>query len=504
MAGILMNIDALTFFHNDKMNEEGIREDIDFYTSHGGVEAILFNMNFQRCLWRSHSREAIWDGVEETSDGQFIYHGKAILDYDPKPAMLTIVRNAKRLSENCPDFFEIRYRYCHERGVQMWHSMRMNDVHWTTDPSLPQHSSLWKSRHDLWRCYYREPYTDCWENMGLDYLQQEVRDYQMALLREYLEHECDGIEFDWLRSLPLFHPGMEETGRDILTDFVREMHAEVKKAEKRFGHRIRIAVRVPRGPLEAYRVGLDVIDWAEKGLVDTVVPSPPLCMNNVIHMPIDLWRKLLPRETVLAPSIDCMTYSVPGGPHLLVNPETDSGLAASFYHRGADTIYLFNHFRWNNIGFIDLEAMKETFGYLGNRKIVNAKPRRHITSFYDSGNHIEGTRSIIDLPNEAPGKRVVAFPIDAGGATAGRKAWVIIGGDKAFHAEIRLNGSVCPRLPAGTPLPDPPIVYGRELHLATFDIPPYVLHDGRNTIDIINLEEESFRPLWAEIFIEKA
>ena len=504
MAGIFINTDALTFFNGDKMNAEGVREDIDFYTLCGGVEAIFFNMNFQRCLWRSHSREAIWDGVEETPDGQFLFRGESLRDQKPEPAMLRFVRNAKRFSENCPDFFEIRYAYCHEKGVEMWHSMRMNDVHWTPDPDLPQHSGLWQTRHDLWRCHYRRPYTGYWENMGLDYLKEEVRDYQLALVREYLEHECDGLELDWMRSLPLFRPGMEEIGTDILTEFVRDIRTEADKAAKKFGHRVRIAVRVPRGPLETYRMGMDVTTWAREGLVDIVIPSPPHCANNATHMPLDLWRKLLPSETLLAPCIEYATLSLPfNGPRIRADEEIDAGFASSFYHRGADTIYLYNHFRWNG-GFADREAMQRAFGYLGDQGAVDAKARRHITSFSDTENHCEGGRTIVDLPDEAWGKSVVAFPIDAGGATKGRKAKVIIGGDKAFHAEIRLNGLVCPGLPPDTPLPTMPTVSKTEFHVSAFEIPDGVLHDGRNTIDIINLDEEGFHPLWAEIAVEKA
>ena len=503
MAGILINIDAFNFFFAGKLDAKDVCKEIDFYVARGGVEAILFNMNFQRCLWRSHSREAIWDGVEETPDGRFLFLGKTLRDIEPEPPMLTIVRNAKRFSERCPEVFELRYRHCHERGVEMWHSMRMNDVHFTPDADLPEHSGLWRTRPDLWRCHYRLPYSPLWEDKGLDYLQPEVREHQMALVREYLEHECDGIELDWLRTLPLFRPGMEEPAIPLLTSFVREVRREANRAEKAFGHRVRIAVRVPRGPLECLRMGLDVMTWACEGLVDIVIPSPPHCVNSALHMPLDIWRQLLPVETVLAPCIDFATDSRPGGPSVRIDSRADTGLAATFYHRGADTIYLYNHFRWSNRP-IDSKAMQESFGYLGKRESVYRRARRHVVSYFDTEGKCEGGRGFIDLPEVAPAKGVVAFPIDAGGATAGRDARVIIGADGPFHAEIRLNGVVCPGLPEHPSLETAAITYQGELQLASFQIPRNVLHDGRNTIDIINLGERSFRPLWAEIFIEEA
>ena len=39
------------------------------------------------------------------------------------------------------------------------------------------------------------------------------------------------------------------------------------------------------------------------------------------------------------------------------------------------------------------------------------------------------------------------------------------------------------------------------LYLAAYDVPDGVLHDGANTLDIINLADEGFRPLWGEIYL---
>ncbi len=39
--------------------------------------------------------------------------------------------NTLKLHQEVPDFMQLRYRMCHEKGVEMWHSMRMNDIHHT-------------------------------------------------------------------------------------------------------------------------------------------------------------------------------------------------------------------------------------------------------------------------------------------------------------------------------------------------------------------------------------
>jgi len=214
----------------------------------------------------------------------------------------------------------------------------------------------------------------------------------------------------------------------------------------------------------------------------------------------DLWRRLLPEGAVLAPCLEWASSSFPGGPRLRSSAATDAGFAAGFYHRGADTIYLYNHFR-NNGGFDDPAEMQETFAFLGDRARVYAHARRHITTYLETENGLEGRRGVRDLPDCAWGLSNVAFPIDVGGGTAGREAFVLIGGDKPIDAEIRLNAVPCVRLPEPAPLPGPLPKYNGEIHYASYAIPAGVLHDGRNTVDIINLAPRDFKPLWGEIWL---
>ena len=540
--GVFINTDAMTFFNYplSLMNEAGLEADVDFYAAKGGVEAILFNMNFQRCYWRSHSREAIWDGVEFRDDGRLFFNGREVVDTDPEPAMKRWIVAARALDESGADPFAVRYRRCHELGTEMWHSMRMNDVHFTPDAELPMHNGLWRARPDLWRCHYRRQYGWAWNNNGLDYGKAEVRDYQMALVREYLEHECDGIELDWLRAPPLCAPGMEEPTAPLITAFVREVRAEADAAAARWGHRVRVAVRTPQTPLDTRAAGLDVFTWADEGLVDVVVPSPAYRVNNALATPIDIWRRLLPGRVVLAPCLEWGATPFPGGPHLRCDEASDAGFAASFYHRGANTIYFYNHFA-NNGGFVDKEAMRRFFSYAGDRERVYAAPRRQIHSFRTSVCGTEGDREVIAMPGEAWAKSVVAFRIDAGGRTAGRRAIAIIGGDKPLSVELRLNGARCTpftvpgsqfpvsssadepanRQTMAAALPEPPkykyaanplgmvwqdaeeaATSAQEgFYLAAYQVPDGVLHDGANTIDIINLADEGFRPLWGEIWM---
>ena len=145
--------------------------------------------------------------------------------------------------------------------------------------------------------------------------------------------------------------------------------------------------------------------------------------------------------------------------------------------------------------------MRDAFSWLGDPAKVAARPRRHLATFHDSVSWCEGRWTVQDLPEAAWERSVVAFPIDAGGATAGRKAVVVLGAARPIpEVDIRLNGVPCARLPEGAPLPTLP-THPDGAAYAAFEPPAGVLHDGRNTIDILNISDKGFVPYLGEIWL---
>lgn len=182
MSGIFINVDAQTFWHNSgNMNREGVIRDVDFYTKNGGVEAVFYNMNFQRAFFPSKVFTPIWKDCELDENGDLLLRGKKT-DNGFKP----LVFNCKKLIECCPDFMKLRYDRCHENGAEMWHSMRMNDTHHTVigQEHLPQHGDLWQERKDLLRAWYRHFWRQDWHDNAFDYGKREVYDYHLAFVRE--------------------------------------------------------------------------------------------------------------------------------------------------------------------------------------------------------------------------------------------------------------------------------------------------------------------------------
>jgi hypothetical protein len=496
MSGIFINSDAWNFWlaKPDAMSAAGIRKDVDFYAERGGVEAVFYNMNFQRAVFDSKVFTPIWKDCEFDAAGDLLLRGKKT-----DSSYRDLVVNPQLLRQNVPDFMQVRYDHCHARGIEMWHSMRMNDVHYTPMQTehLPLHGDLWVERKDLIRAWYRHTWRGDWHDNAFDYGKQEVYDYHLALIREYLlDFESDGIELDWLRSIPVFRPGFDELNKGILTRFMRDTRKLADAAGEKWGHRIRIAVRVPYRPEDAIATGMDVFAWARERLVDIVIPGP----NNTSSendVPVDLWKMLLPQEVVLAPCIDCTLRASPGGPSLSMTAETDHGFAATYYYGGADTLYFYNHFPRNRF-----DGVQELFGYAGRRGEVERRARRHVVTHHDD--MAEGKFSYPRFPPIIwKGCCNGSIRVNAGGATAGRSARVVVGAKSPLEIDLLLNTSPCKPLSDAVPMP-PLALDG--VHYLQFGVPGGTLHDGINAIELFNRsrERDITDLVWAEIDIDQA
>lgn len=504
MSGIFINSDSWNFWtHKDpaEMSVDGIKHDVDHYLKCGGVEAIFYNLNFQRVFFPSDRFTPIWKDVTFDAKGDLYLRGKR-----SDSGFKSMICNAKKMNDEVPDFIRIRYEYCHRNGVEMWHSMRMNDVHHTAigGEELPQHSDLWVERKDLIRAWYRHFRRSIWHDNCLDYGQKEVYDYHLGMAAEYLlRFESDGIELDFLRACPVFKPGFDETHKGILTQFVRDVRSLADQAQDKWGHRIRMAVRVPYSVKDTMAAGMEVVTWCQEHLVDVVIPSPTHHATED-DVPVELWKMLLGNEALLAPCIDC-TYTAQG--KVLTKPqflhstqESANGFAASFYYQGADRIYFYNHFPTNGGFDGNLALQQELFGYAGNRKEVERRARRHVVTRHESIN-FEGIYPYdrfppIIWPHCCNG--TIRLNIGSIGKNS-RSARAVIGSYEELKVDLLINTFPCPSLPAHAPKPKLP----SEGNYFQFEIPPGTLHDGVNVLELINQGKNDITQLfWAEIDLD--
>jgi len=301
---------------NRAVAEAALDKEVDQYQG-TGVSHLFWNVNYQRAGYNS----AVWPSYWDVPDPE-----KQVTDW---PCIYYLLHKL-----GLDDIFARLIPRTREKGMSPWVSLRMNDHHYFNDfsrvsPLLFNHPELRVNRNGLF-----------------NYAKPEVREHYMKLIAEVLQrYDIDGVELDWIRSPNNFEAADLDRGRGILTDFVREARGHVQAAAQRCGHPVKLAVRVPATPEFAYAKGFDAVRWAQEGLVDMIIVSD--FWSGCGDLPIERWRSEIgsagDRCTLMA--FTAGTYScVPKGFQFVHNVASQRGFTASMADRGADGIYLFNHF----------------------------------------------------------------------------------------------------------------------------------------------------------------
>lgn len=497
--GVYVNSDAWNFWADHDLSSadraglvKALEEDVGYYTAQGGVKAILWNMNFQRSFYPTKAGTPYWKDLSLDADGRLMLRGKPIDATEGEEHTATMYRrmflNAKRMNEELPDFMKVRYDLCRKLGAESWFSMRMNDVHWAVAATTerPQHGDLWREHPEFRRAWYRSAWRASWGDSALDYGRQEVYDAHLAMAKEYLlDYESDGLELDWMRSSPVLRPGAEEEGAAILTRFVREVRAAAGEATRKWGHPVRIAMRVPARVGECLAIGMDVPAWAAEGLVDVVVPAPPSHVRTEQDADIAIWRRILPAPVTLAPAID-YAVSTDCRASLTGDNETDCAFASGFYRQGADTVYFYNHFPRHAKERADAQS---AFPLCADRTRAAAHTRRHVFTWHIPAG--EGAAAELH-PFDT-------YRINLGEGVAGRDATLVVGMRRKCAFEMRVNTVPCEELGADA-LP------GRlpqgEIHWRAARIT--AAHDGWNVVELTDCSPDGIRSeelAWLEIDI---
>ena len=501
MAGIIINEDFENFMASrppEKMTEAGLKEQIDHY-ARKQVEMIIFCGNGMRAMFNSHVFEPLWTDMQEMPDGKVFFRGREVAN-EPVPVRNNAV-NCKRLYMNNENPFKTRIDYARSKGLRVCAGMRMNDIHWASDPDFPMHSNFWREHPE----YRRAPYQRTWNGQALDYAVPEVRERAMALIHEYLERfDFDGIELDWMRTPPHFKPGFELKGLEILNDFMREVRMIADQAAKRSGHRVDVLVRVPSDPDTARRNGFDVPRWAAEKWV-THVTVTNFYLTTDYDPPLELWRVLLGSDVSLAAGLEINCRQHLNAEMGFRNTEAVvNGFAASFLYRGADKVYLFNHMDGDKSCMYDFSQFTNVLDHAGSRETVDPLVRRHVVTACDTiapGCPYKGPVLPLTVGSLNAGWSAGAeIRLNTGGGVKGREAYIIMALDKDIpNVKVRLNTVYCPGS-AGPDNWEKPVARGT---FRTWSIPQGVLHDGDNVIEI-EPSDETVVIDWCEILIQPA
>ncbi len=235
------------------------------------------------------------------------------------------------------DPYDVWIKRCKKIGKKPWLSVRMNDCH---VQSWLKSEFFYKAKENGWLLGKKYGYFgEC-----LNYKISEVRKMMLDYIDEQINrYDADGIELDFMREIYCFDYIDDNLNEciEIMNDFIRKIKSIVSNAEKKYGHKIKIAIRLNRDIDQALAFGFDARTWAKEGLVDVIVPSPRWS-NCDSGIPIETWKKELDGVEILG----CLETLISSGTSGIarMTAETARGLSASFLSAGADAIYLYNYF----------------------------------------------------------------------------------------------------------------------------------------------------------------
>jgi hypothetical protein len=310
------------------------REDIEAFVLQYkdlGIESMMFDLGAPLAWYHSRRERSIIELYPEwrARGGKELPYVEMLIDFYNREG--TDVQTV---------FFETARR----AGLKPFISLRMCDVH----EGYLDDSFLWsdfyrehKKKHSIVPHRTQAGYFD----YCLNYHFEEVRAHYLSMLEEALEtFDAEGVELDFLREAYLFGYGKEHEGIPVMNAFVREVRARLDEAEKRWGHKLSLSVRLPATPEMALRFGLDFFDWVDAGLIDRIAVSSRWATTDT-GMPIDLWKKVLKGKNVrLAAGLEILLRGYDRTPVMPHSYETAIGTAVGYLSQGADEIYLFNFF----------------------------------------------------------------------------------------------------------------------------------------------------------------
>ena len=231
------------------------------------------------------------------------------------------------------DFRQLMAELCHQRGMEFFACIRMND----------RHGGLAVGRiireNPQW--HLKLP-----GGPAIDFAPEPVRAKLLAYIEELLATvEVDGLEFDYMRWCHMFPPGQGAENAHLLTDFMQKTRALLDAAARQKSRsRLMLGVRVPQTLKECEYLGFDVAAWIQQGLVDFVVPSDFFYTD--LNTRVEEYVKLAEgTDCRIYPAIHPVTYR---GDDVGINNLSHYRAAAqNFYAYGASGVETYNYqYHW--------------------------------------------------------------------------------------------------------------------------------------------------------------
>jgi len=252
------------------------------------------------------------------------------------------------------------------------------------------------------------------------------------------------LELDFMREMYCFdylNDNREEC-ISIMNGFISDTKDIVTAAEKKYGHKIRLGVRLNRDIEQSRFIGFDARAWAREGWVDLIVPSPRWASSDS-RMPMDVWRRELPNVEVI-PCVDTVVVNKFYG-NAFATPELTRGNVGGYLANGAHDIYLFNYFGDPHDNKEYYEARdREVHRTCKDLKVIESLPVRYAVMEQEERMIPQGFVGDQPLPLVMDGG-VKQLTINTAHISPDREVSVVLGFTKGTPDDVTvtLNGVLC-------------------------------------------------------------
>jgi len=395
------------------------------------------------------------------------------------------------------DLVAVFVKRCRQCGLKPFISLRLNDAHHLNYADRPKNRT---ASHSICRFYVEHPEYRI-DGKGAGRLVQnwdipEVRAYKFAFISELCEnYDIDGFELDFMR-YPRFFRLDETTSserRRIMADFISDVRNLLDRTAKT-GRRRWLCARVPAYLSEYDALGLDPSMMADAG-----VDMLNLSIFYFTEQQTDLAkiRTAVPGAAIYLEMTHCIAIGKrvgKGGDNFIFRRTTDEQFytaAHLAYARGADGVSAFNFVYYREHGTPGRGPFDEppfhVFKHMGDPSWLARQPQHYFLSDHGYVNRY--------LPKKLAKGASISFTMDIAPPAGGWKKegkLRIQTRQNMGNARLKARINKVKLEPSGDvsePYPNPyPPMLGTPETLRAWTVPPGVLKDGLNDIEITMLE----------------
>jgi hypothetical protein len=274
---------------------------------------------------------------------------------------------------------------------------------------------------------------------------------------------------------------------------------------------------------------MDAVRWVREGLVDVLIPTSTW-MPTDTDLPLEEWRERIGKGTprfILAAGADLYVQGVPGGSLMKDNLESQRGFTAAMLHRGADCIYLFNHFNHSDFrhefaqpdgSMVMRDEYRDILSQAGNLKAATSGARRHVLTFRDTS--APGVKNPRPLPFRVDAEHSATFRLYTGPKPESGRVTLRIGLEQAegvweTSLVVQANGTNCDTIgdlnKPGEFVPHKGGGYRYKYsvaqvapRVAQFEAPLAAMQPGYNEFEIAHAEGRPQTIAWFEVHVTPA